>query len=65
MLDDLKLSTTKYGKKCNYLHILDDQGNDQIKENIKNLLLYCVKLRPYMVFYKMQIKPKTILHIIY
>ena len=25
-------------------------------KNIKDLLLYCVKLRPYMAFYKMQIK---------
>ena len=30
--------------------------NDQIKENMKDLLLYCFKERPYMVFYKMQIK---------
>ena len=39
-----------------YLCNLDDQDNDQIKENIKDLLLYCAKLRQYMVFYKMQIK---------
>ena len=32
------------------------KGNDQIKENIKDLLLYCAKVRPYMAFYKMQIK---------
>ena len=33
-----------------------DQDNDQIKQNVKGLLLYCAKLRPYMAFYKMQIK---------
>ena len=56
MLDNLKLSPIKYDKECNYLHNLDDQDNDQIKENIKDLLFYCAKVRPYMVFYKMQIK---------
>ena len=56
MLDDLKLSPIKYDKESNYLQNLDDQDNDQIKENIEDLLLYCAKLRPYMVFYKMQIK---------
>ena len=35
---------------------MDDQDNEQIKQNIKDLLLYCAKLRPYMAFYKMQIK---------
>ena len=30
--------------------------NEQIKQNIKDLLLYCSKLRPYLAFYKMQIK---------
>ena len=56
MLDDLKLSPIKYNKECNYISNLDDQDNDQIKENIKDLLLYCPKFRPYMAFYKMQIK---------
>ena len=28
----------------------------KIKENIKDLLLYCVIVRPHMAFYKMQIK---------
>ena len=46
MLDDLKLSPIKYDKECNYLCNLNDQDNDKIKENIKDLLLYCVKLRP-------------------
>ena len=52
-LDNLKLSPIKYDKECKYLHDLDDQDNDQIKQNIKDLLLYCVKLRLYMAFYKM------------
>ena len=56
MLDYLNLSPIKYDKECNYLHNLDDQDNDQIKENIKDMLLYCAELRPYMAFYKMQIK---------
>ena len=56
MLNDLKVSPIKYDKECNYLCNLDDQDNDQIKENIKDILLYCAKLRPYLVFYKMQIK---------
>ena len=43
MMDDLKLSPIKYNKECNYLHNLDDENNDQIKENIKNLLSYCTK----------------------
>ena len=55
-LDDLRLSPIKYDRECNYLYDLDDQDNEQIKQNIKYLLLYCSKLRPYMAFYKMQIK---------
>ena len=55
-LDDLKLSPIKYGKECKYIQNLDEQDNEQIKQNIKDLLLYCAKLKPYMVFYKMQIK---------
>ena len=53
-LDDLKLSPIRYNKECKYIRNLDDQDNDQIKQNIKDL--YCTKLRPYMAFYKMQIK---------
>ena len=43
-------------KEYKYIWNLDDQDNEQIKQNIKDLLLYCAKLRPYMAFYKMQIK---------
>ena len=65
-MDDLKLSPIKYDKECNYLHNLDDKDNEQIKENIRDLLSYCVKLRPYMAFYKMQINAhyKTAHHIL-
>ena len=56
MHDDLKLSHIKYDKECNYLCNLDDQDNNLIKENIKYLLLYCTKLRPYMAFNRIQIK---------
>ena len=55
-LDDLKSSPIKYDKECKYMCNLDDQDNDQMKQNIKDLLLYCAKLRPYMAFYKIQIK---------
>ena len=65
MLDDLKLSPIKYDKECNYLHNLDDQNNDQVKENIRDLLSYCAKLRPYMVFIKCKSMSAMKLHIIY
>ena len=55
-LDNLKLSPIKYDKACKYIGNLDNQDNEQIKQNIKDLLLYCAKLRPYMAFNKMQIK---------
>ena len=58
-MDDLKLPPIKYNKECKYLHNLDDQNDDQIKENIRDLLSYCTKLRPYMVFFKMQIKAQN------
>ena len=65
-LDDLKLLPIKYDKECNYLHNLDGQNYDQVKENIRDLLSYCAKLRTYMVFYKMQINAcnKTAHHIL-
>ena len=34
---------------------LNDEDDDRIKQNIKDLLFYCVKLRPFMSLYKMQI----------
>ena len=52
-LDDLKLSPIKIDEERKYIRVLDDQDDEQIKQNIKDLLLYCVKLRPYMAFYKM------------
>ena len=55
-LDKLKLSPICYDKECKYIGDLDDQNNEQIKQNIKDLLLYCNKLRQFMVFYKMQIR---------
>ena len=63
-LDDLRLSPIKYDKECNYVHDLGDQDNEQIKQNIKGLLLYFSKLRPYMSFYKMQIKAHKAHHIL-
>ena len=55
-LDDLKLSPINYDKDYKYIQDLDDQDNEQIKQNIKDLLFYCNKLRPFMAFYKMQIR---------
>ena len=52
----MKLSPIGYDKECNYIRDLNDQNNEQIKQNIKDLLLYCNKLRLFMAFYKMQIK---------
>ena len=39
-LDDLKLSLTGYDKESKYLRDLDDQNDEQIKQNIKDLLFY-------------------------
>ena len=65
-MDDLKLSPIKDDKECKCLHNLNDQNNDKVKENIKDLPTYCAKLRPYMAFYKMQINAcnKTSHHIL-
>ena len=29
---------------------LDDNDHEKIKTNIKDLITYCIKLRPYMAF---------------
>ena len=65
-MDDLKLSPINYDKDCKYLNNLDHNDNEQIKTNIKDLITYCVKLRPYMAFYKMQINAcnKTAHHVL-
>ena len=52
-MNDVKLSPTKYDKECKYMHDLDDKDSEQIKENVRDLLSYCAKLKPYMSFYKM------------
>ena len=54
-MDDLKLSPIKYDGECRYLENLDDNNNEEIKTHIKDLVTYCIKLRPYMAFYKMKI----------
>ena len=54
-MDYLKLHPINYDKECQYLKNLDDEDDDQIKQNIKDLLLYCLKIRPLMALYKMQI----------
>ena len=59
-LDDLKLSPIKYDKECNYLRNLDDEDNNQIEQNIKDLLFYCSKVRPFMALYRMQISAHSL-----
>ena len=54
-MDDIKLSVINYEKKCKYLSDLDDNDNEQIKTNIKDLITYCAELRPYIAFNKIQI----------
>ena len=54
-LDYLKLHPINYDKNCQYLWNLDDENDDRIKQNIKDLLFYCSKLKLYMSFYNMQI----------
>ena len=54
MLDVLKLYPINYDKECHYLRN-DDEDDDRIKQNVKDLLFYCTKLRPFMLLYKMQI----------
>ena len=65
-MDDLKLSPISYNKECKYLNDLDDNDNKEITTCIKDLITYCIKLRPYMTFYKMQINVcnKTAHHIL-
>ena len=53
-LDDLKLSPIRCDKECNYLRNLDDQDDGQIKENIRDLILYCSKVRQFVALYKMK-----------
>ena len=54
-LDDLKLYPIKYDKEFQYLGNLDDEDDDRIKQNIKDLFFYCAKIKPYMSLYKIQI----------
>ena len=61
-LDELKLSPIRYDKECNYLRNFDNQDNDQIKENIRDLLFYCSKVRLFMALYKMQISSQNLKH---
>ena len=59
-MDDLKLSPIRYDKDCKYICNLDNQTNEQIRQNIKDLLLYCANMRLYMALYKLQIKANNI-----
>ena len=63
---ELQKNILKYNKDCKYLSDLDDKDSEQIKTNVKDLITYCAKLRPYMGFYEMQINVcnKTAHHII-
>ena len=65
-MGDLKLSPINYDGECGYLENLADDNNEEIKTCIKELVTYCIKLRPNMAFYKMQINAhnKTAYHIL-
>ena len=65
-MDDLKLSPIHYKEECKYLDNIDDNNNEEIRNHIKDLITYCIKLRPCMAFYKMQINVhnKTAHHIL-
>ena len=52
-MDDLKLSPINYDGECKYLENLDDNNNEEFETDIKDLVTYYIKLRPYMAFYKM------------
>ena len=52
MMDDLELPPINYDKDCKYLNDSDDTDDEQIKTSIKDLITYCVKLRPCTAFYK-------------
>ena len=54
-LDDLKLYPIRHDKDCQYLRDLDDEDDNRIKQNVKDLFFYCTKIRPYMSLCKMQI----------
>ena len=43
MMDDLKLSLMSYAKDCKYLNDFDDNDDEQIKTNMKDLITYCIK----------------------
>ena len=54
-MDNLKLYPIRYDKDCWYLRDLDKDDDNRIKQNTKDLLFYCTKIKPYMSLYKMQI----------
>ena len=51
---ELQRNILKFGYGINYKYKYDED-DDQIKQNIKDLLFYCSKVRPYMALYRMQI----------
>ena len=57
MMDDLL--PINYDKECKYLNDLDDNDDEEIKTCIKDLITFCIKLRKYMAFCKMQINTHT------
>ena len=51
-VEDLKLTTIKFDSKCTYLARNDTQKNSYFPK----LLVYCLKIVPYVEFYKKQIE---------
>ena len=64
LVNDLKFSTTDFGKTCHYLNE-DFRCHHNCKEYISNLKIYCKKIIPFVHFYKEQISfYNCIVHII-
>ena len=59
MMDDLKLSLINYDKDCKYLNDLDDNDDEQIKTNIKDLITYCTNLDHTCLFIKCKLMHAT------
>ena len=48
MMNDLKFSLINYDKYCKYLNDLDDNDDEKIKMNIKDLITYVMSLCIYI-----------------
>ena len=53
-VNDLNFSPIDFNAKCNYLNE-DLSSNQNVKQHISNLKIYCEKAVPFIDFYKKQI----------